>query len=172
MPTTTYQPTAGSTAASAIITGLRDRLRAVLVKDTVPNSNYVRIVVRPSPDYAEYKAEEGVALMFGPPMPEKNAGAGRWGKLTRRTLEVHIASQNMLDPAGQDDAAATAHLDLEEAVVNALEDWIAQPKLGVRVAWMEGGAEIERNVKRDNGMAVSVLLFEVEYVPPLKVNRD
>lgn len=171
MPTS-LQPTSGSVAASALLLALKAKLVGALVPELEQaTSRYVRIIARPNPDYAEYKAEEGVALCLRSPDPEKNAGAGRWGKLTRRVLEVYVASENLSDKAGEDEILVTKHLDLEEAVVNVLEDWYPDKTGAVRVAWMPGGAEIERRVRTDPGVALSVLLFELTYVPPIEVNR-
>lgn len=166
--------TSGSVKASDVIVAIKDRLVELLlnVDDQPIDETFVRIVAHPGPDYANYRAERGVAICFQSPEPFTQAGAGRYGLITTRTMEVHLATQSHLDPAENDQIAVVAHLDMEESVVNALHDAAPQTTpvhIGVSVRWIPGGAEIARNVKRDQGMLLSVLLFEVKYVPPLLV---
>lgn len=170
-------PTSGSVKGSDVLLALKNRLVEALDDDPdLPiDESFVRIVVTPGPNYGEYRAERGVALRFSSPVPFTTAGAGRYGLLTKRTLEVYVGTQNLSDPAMNDQIATLAHLDLEEKIVDVLVDASPVPtvtRIGTTVRWIPGGAEIERQVKKDAGMLFSVLLFEVEYVPPLRVTRD
>lgn len=158
----------GSTKGSDVLLGLKQRLLDALGKGPV-----VRIVVAPNPKLSQYRAEQSVALRFPPPEPQTTAGAGRYGQPVVRTLQVYVGTENLSDQAGEDEALALAHLDFEEQVINALVD--AAPggsKLGISVRFVPGGAEIERDVKQDVGMAYSVLLFEVKYQQAYTVAED
>lgn len=180
--------TSGSIKGSDVLVAFKTRLVAVLkTKDdddslladatltgTTPvDETFVRIIAHPGPDYAEYRAERGISLCFTALEPFTPAGAGRYGLKTTRTLEVHVATQSHLDPAQSDQLAVVAHMDMEELIVDVLHD--ASPvgtpaHIGIKVRWIPGGADIARQVKRDVGTLFSVILFEVEHVPPLRVN--
>lgn len=149
----------GSTKGSDVLLGLKARVQASL------GAAAVRIVATPNPKLSQYRAEQCVALRFPPPEPQTTAGAGRYGQPVVRTLQVYVGTENLSDQAGEDEVAALHHLDLEDAVINALVD--AQPnqdtRIGISVRFVPGGSEIERDVKQDPGMLYSVLLFEVKY---------
>lgn len=178
--------TSGSIKASDVLLAIKNRLIEITNDpDGTVDESFVRVVAHPGPDYANYRAERGIALCMSAPQPFTNAGAGRYGLKTTRIVEVHIGTQNLLDPAHNDQIAVFAHLDLEETVVDALHD--ASPltgyspatsdpaiptgprHIGLKVRWIPGGSEIARLVKTDAGLLFSVILFEVEYVPPLQV---
>lgn len=178
----TVQLAKGSVSASTILTRLKARLVASLLDSggEAVDDSFVRIVAKPNPTYASYKPEEGVALILHSPEPSpRPAGANRHGLLVRRIVEVHVATQSLLDRAGQEEQLVAAHTALEEQVVNAIQDFrptdLQVPdteRVGLFVQWVPGGPEIERQVRLDPGMAFSALLFEVTYVAPLSVNRE
>lgn len=169
----TIQPAAsGGTNNPSFATILRAmKSRIVTALATAPS--LVRIV-QPSQDrITEYLAQRGVLLRVRAPDPFAPSGAGRYGYMVQRQVDVFVVTENLSDPGGQDDAATLLHLDREEAVINCL---LLNPPVGSgydqavgkTIKWVPGGDLITRNLKNDTGTLVSVLPFEITY--PLRVN--
>lgn len=168
-------PASGSVKGSDVLVSLQTRL----VESTELDPRNVRIVVRPSPVPVEYRAERNIALRFHAPDPDTEAGAGRYGQLITRVLEVWCYTQNLLDMAGEDEKMAISHLDFEELVMNTMVDTRptdlqldTDEHVALLIRFLPGGAEIERQVKADAGIATSCLLFEVKYQAKYTVYRD
>lgn len=173
----------GSVKGSDVLLSIKARLVAYFDdyldgKDGQLDEKQIRITTRPGPLPTEYRAEKNLAIRFNSPVPDVEAGAGRYGQLVTRTLEVWVYSQNLLDPAGEDDALAVAHLDFEELVIDALRDnkptsmQSVNERYPLVVRFIPGGADLERHMKQDAGLATSCLLFEVRYQLPYTVLRD
>lgn len=141
------------------------RLRTVLPA----SANYVRGVIAPNPEQAEYKAEEGVHVAIGSPEPSPTSGAGRWGLLVDRPVMVYVTTRCLLDPSPRDEIALTAHVTLEESVVNAVLDGHPNgPSIeGIRLTWVPGGSAPSRRVKHDVGLMTSMLVFNLHYAMKL-----
>lgn len=176
-------PASGSVKGSDVLLSIRERLVQTLELDT----SLVRIVAKPSPLSAHYRAEKNLAIKLHPPEPFTNAGAGRYGQIVRRVMEVWVYTQNLSDEAGSDEKMVTGHLDFEESVVNVLTDTrpysvqvtdndatdlVETEHLPLTLRFLPGGSELERATKSDLGLAVSCLLFEVQYQLPYTVLRD
>lgn len=167
------QQARNSVKSRDVIEGIRSRIVSSLAKP----DDYVRVTVTPHPDDNDYKPEDGVSIRVPVGEPYAPSGAGRSGYVVNRRIYVYVATglSGLLDYAGNDQIAAYAHLDLEDSVADAILDFPGggvQTKLGIRVKWVEGGAEIGRRFRNDPSMLVSVLLFDVEYPAPFRVNRD
>lgn len=164
-------------AFSAILTQLVNRLRLVLGRvdpdtgDPAIDDTYVRVVIAPNPDYAPYRAEEGVQLVVYPPEPA--SGGGRYDKKVRREVVTHVVTSNLLDLAGTDPIACTAHLTLEDSVIDAVTSFHpsveATPGTSVNVTWKGGAQAQHRMVKQDQSLVISSLAFEVVYAQPFTI---
>lgn len=125
-----------------------------------------KVVVRPDVKNGVYLGEAGVRVAFGSPQPSSTPGAGTFSLLTVRPIQVWVFTVNLLDRAGEDGTAASAHWATEDGIVNALIDRAGQTaKIGAGrgVFWTPGGDELSRQVKTDPGQILSVLTFGVEY---------
>lgn len=164
------QNAANSTASKDVIAGLKSRIVNAL------GDTQVRVNVTPHPDDLDYRPEEGVSIRVPVAEPFMQSGAGRAGTLVNRRVYVYIATSSLLDVAGNDEIAGYAHLDKEDAVANALIDapgvGTQTTRVGIKVRWVPGGAEIGRRISNDPSMLVSVQIYDVEYAAPLSVDRD
>lgn len=164
-------------AFATILTQLVNRLRLVLGRvdpdtgDPSIDDTYVRVVIAPNPDYAPYRAEEGVQLVVYPPEPA--AGGGRYDKKVQREVVVHVISSSLLDLAGTDPIACTAHLTLEDTVIDAVTSFHplvkSSPGTAVNVRWKGGAQAQHRMVKVDQSLVVSSLAFDVTYAQPFTI---
>jgi hypothetical protein len=159
-----------SAAVNSVLTTLLARLRTVLAKP----DGYVRLVVNPNPTQSPYRAEEGVHVAVFPPSPVAKGAGGRYATLVKRLVEVHVVTKSLLDVAGRDDLAAYAHLTLEEAVVDAVMDLHPshpgdQRGPAVQITWVPGGDSPKRMTRKDTGLILSVLSFELSYAFPFTV---
>lgn len=167
------QISANATAFSAVLVVIVARLAAAIT------DRKIKIVAVPDNRLHEYTAEQAILVRVNPPEPIPENGAGRYGKYTKRNVDCVILTQSLLDAAGQDPVAVAAHLDAEEAVVNALEQQapVGTPynlRTGIQIRWVPGGDAITRQIGRggDTGMMLSTIVFRVEYQTPCLVIRD
>lgn len=162
------QLAANAVTGAAVIAGIKARVAAAY-------SGTVRVVASPNPTGPDYVAQEGVTIRVPVAEPFGQAGAGRAGTPVTRRIAVYVVTESMVDEAGSDENAAYAHMTLEETVMNAVRDFpggdLGQTKLGIRIIWIPGGAEIARATKQDPALLTSVLLFDVQYPAPFRVNR-
>jgi hypothetical protein len=154
---------------STILTALIAR-----IVNGVPSNvgTQVRVVAVPDDRLHEYLAEPGFLIRVRPATPFADSGAGRWGYLVTRQIDVFIITQNLSDPGGRDDLAVAAHCDVEEAVVNALLlipplDTTYSTAVGKTIKWVPGGEELVRQMKTDPGLIVSAQSYAIMY--PLRV---
>lgn len=156
-----------SVTGAAVIAGIKARIEAVYTNGPV------RVVVTPNPTGPDYVAQEGVTIRVPVAEPNPLSGAGRAGFVVHRRVAVYVVTANLLDEAGSDEQAAYAHMTLEETVADAVHDLVdaSTTRLGIKVRWVPGGAEIARGTKQDPALRTSVLLFDVEYPMAFRVNR-
>lgn len=153
----------------AMVREVKRRLQTVLDK---PHPGYVRIVAMPNPRDATYRASNGIAVAVGPPDPDERSGAGRRGMKVKRALIVFVTSLCLQDAAGEDEVAVLEHLDLEEAIVDALLDRhpsVPASQVGITCNWTAGGDTTARAVRKDTGLLTSTLTFTVTYPASLSV---
>lgn len=162
------QTAANAVTARAVIAGIKARI------DAVYTTGPVRVVVAPNPTGPDFNAQEGVTIRVPVAEPFPQSGAGRAGFVVHRRVAIYVVTNSMVDMAGEDVNAAYAHLDLEERVVNAVHDLVdsSMARLGIKVRWVPGGAEIAKGMKQDTALRTSVLLFDVEYPMAFTVNRS
>lgn len=176
----------GATAFASLLTYLKARVLTALTlppanegEDPIPvDRTYVRVLLSPSktPSGSEWRAEQGVTIRVGPIVPDENCGAGRSGWKCHRDLEVFVVTESLLDEAGDDLLALTAHTEVEEQVVGAFTDTPPRDRdprsvIGVRVTWVPGGVPPRRRADADQGIVESSVTFRCEYVANLKVDR-
>lgn len=151
----------------------------VSFEDAKPARGYVRWTTPPDEQNgAAYKAEEGMHLVFGDVQPTTKDGAGRAGKRSRVVIQVWVVTRSNQDRAGDVRIALEKHLTLQDRLFDALDDIVPdgvatgqQNTVGITCHWIPGGDEIRRKIKVAPDTFVSVHLFEVKYVQPLRVNR-
>ncbi len=161
-----------STPFGAVLDRILERLRAVYTA-----AGFVRVVANPETRLPEYKAEPGISLWVRTPQPVPKNGRGRNGRLTIRDVVVLITTQSLLDEAGADEIAVRAHVAVEEAVANILDQTPHQSlpysnRVGILIEWVGGGEDITRRMKSDPGLLYGALVFRVTFLQPMQVYRD
>jgi hypothetical protein len=142
---------------------------------TIPNSGLIRICAAPDEQLTPYLAESGFLIRPDAPAPIKGTGAGRYGLLAWRNVEVVIVGQSYSDYAGDDSTAVANQSNMEEAVIDCLSlvPWGGQafqtPVIAIEVHWVPGGKPMNRDYKSDVGLIVSSLIFQVKYTVPCTV---
>lgn len=164
-----------SASFADIIDGILERLNTIL--EHSPTDGYVRLVVHPNPDLAEYRAEEGCHVLVFPPEPR--TASGRYDMHVTRPVVVALWTQCLLDAGGFDYEAMKNHLRLEERVVDAVVSghplFSTDNDFGggaVNIRWKPGGNEIARRVRSDTGLVGSALAFDVTYAQPFTVTTE
>jgi hypothetical protein len=145
-----------------------------------PAVGYVRITTPPNEeDGGAYKAEEGLHIVVGDPQPVDKDGAGRAGQRTRIAFQVWVVTRSNQDRAGDVRIAVRKHLNVQDALFNALHDTPpngvpagAHNQIGIYAHWIPGGAEIRSKAKISPDTFASVHLFEVRFVQKLQVVRS
>lgn len=183
------QVASGAIAFSAVVTRVIDRLaQKVAAYSAVATANNplldpagqtlrIRLCLKPESDIKTYLSEEGYVVRVRPAVPYKDSGGGRHDYRVSRFVDVFVITQSLTDVGGRDDAAAIAHLDREDLVLDAVHDQppVGEPnntRLPVTFKWVPGGEEIVRMMDIDPGLIVSCLCFESIYRQPFLVNRD
>lgn len=150
------------TPFSDIIDGIIERIRQTVT------TGKLKAVAVPDDDLHEYTAEDGILIRIRPPEPQTLCGAGRWGMLVQRTVDIIITTQSLGDKAGEDIVALKKHCNREEAVSNAMTHQFGS-RIGIQVHWVPGGQDIARQLKRDTGMLTGGLSFRILYTSPMTV---
>lgn len=166
-----------SQAFSAIALALKSR-----IVNGVPGANASNtfLVCAPDDKMADHLGEPGYRLRVSPPQPGPMSGAGRGGYLTERRVEIYVITESLADPGGIDEKAVVAHLNAEDAVVNAvllspdstLPYGTTVTLVGDLVKHIPGGDPIGRMLKQNPAIIVSSVPLSVMYVPKIKVLRD
>lgn len=162
---------------SAIAAVLKSRIVNGAIKANALNTY---VVCAPDDRMADHLGEPGYRIRVSPPTPSVMSGAGRHGHICERRCDIYIVTESLTDMGGVDEKAVLAHLDREDAIVNAL---LLSPDstlpysttvslVGDLVKHVPGGDPIGRMLKDNPGILVSSLPFVVTYVVPIVVNRD
>lgn len=164
------QPSTNSTPFSTVLAAVVTRLA------TIPDSGIIRLCASDEDKLLPYLAQAGYLVRPDVPRPRKGCGAGRYGLLADRQIEVWVVTQSYSDFAGDDTSAVMAHSDAEEAAVDclALVPWGGQafeaPVIAITVHWVPGGQPILRTRTSDPGILSSSLIFDIQYTVPCTVN--
>lgn len=155
---------------SASFSNIINAIATQVVTVTALSEDYVNIVASDKYNIADYEAQF-IYIRFYGLQPWTDYGAGRRVRRAKRFVRVYIYTRNNLDRYGDDTAAATAHSDLEETLMNALDEFIPRDALGNPLVVeplhpLDDTAGPERKPIDDDGLISSSLLFEVEYVLP------
>lgn len=151
-------------------------IQTQLVAVTELDSAFVRIVA--SDRYTSTQTTLDDHWLFVRPYGPKvdtDAGVGRRARRAWRRVRVWVLTRNSSDQAGEDTealTAATAHFNLEDTVVDALDEFIPldeddNPLTLEPLHFLDSsdGAP-ERQVEGDVGVLVSFVDFECVYVLP------
>ena len=163
------QPSVNSTPFASVLANIVTRL------GTIPGSGPIRTSAVPDDALTPYLAQPGFVIRPYAPEPIVGTGAGRYGLLAYRNIEVWVITQSFSDYAGDDTTAIAAHSSAEEQVIDALSlvPWGGQafqtPVIAIECFWIPGGRPMTRTVKEDLGILTSSLLFRVKYTVPCTV---
>jgi hypothetical protein len=120
--------------------------------------------------------DEMIFLVLKNPLPVNvNAGAGRRGFPLKRQLVVKVRNRGGLDEAGQDEIALTAHWKLQDEVINALlvkehtQDKTKDFPFLQPIQYLGGGDDVRR-LKDTASAYESILVFQINYQPKVKVS--
>lgn len=169
----TAQPSQSGGVDNPAFSAILDAVVSRIVNGAPSNTTtQVRIVAVPDDQLPTYLSEPGFLIRIRPPAPFADSGAGRWGYVVQRQIDIFIITQSLLDPGGRDDLAVATHCNTEEAVINALllippTDTTYSTAIGKTIKWVPGGDIITRQMKIDAGLIVSAQSYVIMY--PLRV---
>ena len=139
---------------------------------------YVPICGMPNAKVHEYFSQNVFVIRPRSADPDSMSGAGRYGYVVERTVDVFVVTQSLDDEGGNDAIAIGRHCDREDSLVSCLclnppiDTTYGLIGIGKTIKWIPGGEDIMRQVATDPGLIASCLCFQIMYPANILVFRD